>query len=132
MPVGMVGAGARITKLRREEGFTLVEILVVLIIIAVLLGIAIPAYISQRDRANDAVAQADLRVSLPSIEAYFNDNGTYAGMTTAVLRASYDQALPASLVIASADDVTYCAQTTAGGRSWSRNGPAAPIVFGSC
>jgi general secretion pathway protein G len=126
------GAGTRIAKLRREDGFTLIEILVVLIVIAVLLSIAIPAYVSQRDRANDAVAQADLRVSLPSVEAYFNDNGTYAGMTAAVLRVSYDQGLPESLLIASADDTTYCAQTTAGGRTWSRGGPAAPIVFGSC
>jgi prepilin-type N-terminal cleavage/methylation domain-containing protein len=131
MPVA-TGAGTRITKLRREDGFTLVEVLVVLVVIAVLLAIAIPAYVSQRDRANDAVAQADLRVSLPSVEAYFSDNGTYAGMTGAVLRASYDQGLPTSLVIASADATTYCAQTTVGGRSWSRNGPAAPIVSGAC
>jgi prepilin-type N-terminal cleavage/methylation domain-containing protein len=132
MPVGMTGVRARITNAQREEGFTLVEILVVLIIIAVLLAIAIPAYISQRDRANDAVAQADLRISLPSVEAYFNDHGTYVGMTEAVLRASYDQGLPSSLLIVGAADTTYCAQTTSGGRSWNRNGPAAPIVFGVC
>ena len=132
MTLGMSGATPRITKARREDGFTLIEILVVLIIIGALLAIAIPSYISQRDRANDAVARADLRVSLPSIEAYQSDNGTYVGMTEAVLRASYDQGLPASLVIASVTDVTYCVQTTVGGRSWSRAGPAAPVLFGTC
>jgi general secretion pathway protein G len=128
----MSGARARITKARREDGFTLIEILVVLIVIAVLLGIAIPAYISQRDRANDAVAQSDLRISLPSIEAYFSDHGSYAGMTVPVLRASYDQGLPTSLVLTNVAAESYCAQTTVGGRSWKREGPAAPIVFGSC
>lgn len=132
MPVGMSGARPRITKPRREDGFTLVEVLVVLIVIGVLLGIAIPAYISQRDRANDAVAQSDLRVSLPSVEAYFSDNGTYLGLTVPVLRASYDQGLAASLAVTNVTDESYCAQTTVGGRSWKRDGPAATIVFGTC
>jgi general secretion pathway protein G len=116
----------------KAAGFTLVEVLLVLVIIGILLGIAIPAYIFQRDRANDAVAQADLRVSLPSIEAYFNDHGTYAGVTVVTLRASYDQALPASLAVVNATDTSYCAQTTAGGRTWKREGPSALIVQGSC
>ena len=101
----------------------MIEVLVVLVVIGILLGIAIPSYLSQRDRANDAVAQADLRVSLPSIEAYFNDNGTYAGLTVAGLRAGYDQALPANLVVVNMTDVSYCAQTTAGGRVWKRDEP---------
>ena len=110
----------------------MIEVLVVLVVIGILLGIAIPSYLSQRDRANDAVAQADLRVSLPSIEAYFNDHGTYAGLTAAGLRAAYDQALPANLVVVNMTDVSYCAQTSAGSRVWKRDGPAAQIVQGSC
>ena len=110
----------------------MIEVLVVLVVIGVLLGIAIPSYLSQRDRANDAVAQADLRVSLPSIEAYYNDHGTYAGLTVAGLRTAYDQALPANLVVVNMTDVSYCAQTTAGGRVWKRGGPAAQIVPGAC
>jgi general secretion pathway protein G len=110
----------------------MIEVLVVLVVIGILLGIAIPSYLSQRDKANDAVAQADLRVSLPSIEAYFSDHGTYAGLTVATLRAAYDQALPASLVVVNMTDVSYCAQTTTGSRVWKREGPSAQIVRGSC
>src|SRR5215510_131801 len=81
-------------RLRNDEkGFTLIELLVVMIILAILTAIAIPSYLSFKDRANRAAAGADVRSIIPSIEAYFSDNGTYSGMTVAILQASYDQAI---------------------------------------
>lgn len=117
---------------RSAAGFTLVELLVVMAVIGALLAIAVPAIVSQRDRANDVVAQADLRVSLPSVEAYYQDHGTYVGMTVAALRASYDQGVPATLAIASVAPASYCVQATVGGRTWKRAGPDAPVVQGAC
>ena len=70
-------------RLRSEKGFTLIELLVVMIILAILTAIAIPSYLSFRDRANKSAAGADLRAVIPSVEACFSDNGTYAGMTIA-------------------------------------------------
>ena len=64
----------RIGLSEREGGFTLIELLVVLIIIAVLLAIAIPAYLGFKDRAQKRAAQSNVRIAIPSAEAYAQDN----------------------------------------------------------
>ena len=85
-------------RLRSEKGFTLIELLVVMIILAILTAIAIPSYLSFRDRANKSAAAADLRSAIPSVEAWFADNGKYDGMTAAALQASYDQSISPSII----------------------------------
>jgi type IV pilus assembly protein PilA len=61
------GTNARVAE---ESGLTLIELLVVMIIIAVLAGIAIPAFLQQRERGWDIAVRADLRNAATAEETY--------------------------------------------------------------
>ena len=121
----------RISRSRNEGGFTLIELLVVIIIIGILLAIAIPSYMKFRDRANKSAAQANVRSSIPAVEAYFADNNTYTGATLAYLQTTYDEGVK-NIVIQSASTTTYCVQSTVGAETFNKNGPGADIVTGVC
>lgn len=70
-----------------QGGFTLIELLVVVIIIGLLAAIAIPAFLGQRNKANDAAAKSLVRNGATAMEAYFSDGNTYAGSTATNLAA---------------------------------------------
>jgi type IV pilus assembly protein PilA len=77
-------------KLRRraedEQGFTLIELLVVILIIGILAAIAIPSFLNQKTKANDASAKELARTGETVAETYATDNnGLYTGMTNVVL-----------------------------------------------
>jgi type IV pilus assembly protein PilA len=100
------------TRLASEEsGYTLIELLIVLIILSTLMAIALPSYLSFKNRANGTAAAANVRSVVPDIEAYNADNysgaptsqdpdydGTaasntdsgYAGLTLSILQSKYD------------------------------------------
>ena len=69
-------------RLNKEEGFTLVELMVVVLIIAILIAIAIPTFLGARERAQDRAAQSNLRNALTSEKVHYTDEEEYADSTT--------------------------------------------------
>jgi type IV pilus assembly protein PilA len=71
-----------------EKGFTLIELLVVILIIGILAAIAIPTFLNQKSKANDASAESLARNAATAMETYAtNNNGSYASVGTTALNS---------------------------------------------
>ena len=97
-----------------DEGFTLIELLVVILIIGILAAIALPAFLSQRGKAQDTDAKSMARTVQTAFETVYTDQQSYkiggAAATAAGLHG-VEPAIP--------DDANVISAVTSDDSSWS-------------
>ncbi len=99
---------------RRGRGFTLIEMIVAMAILALLLTIAVPRYFSSLERSKDAVLMENLKITRDVIDKFYGDTGRYPDSLSELVEKRYLRQLPM-------DPVTQSAQT------WIIVPPDAPL-----
>jgi general secretion pathway protein G len=87
----------------RRRGFTLVELLVVMAIIATLLTIAVPRYFRSLQRSREAVLKQDLTALRESIDKFYGDTGKYPPTLAVLVEKKYLRSIPVDPIAKAAD-----------------------------
>jgi type IV pilus assembly protein PilA len=101
---------------RDESGFTLVELLVVMLILGLLAAIAIPSFFNQRNKAKDSSAKEAVRTAETAMETYATDHdGKYTGVAATDLQTiepSLNDVGARLTIPVAATDTTYTVRVT--------------------
>jgi prepilin-type N-terminal cleavage/methylation domain-containing protein len=148
---------AGVEKLQRrldgEEGFTLVELTIVLLILGIILTIAVPSYLSFKDRASKTAAKADVAQAMRSVQSYNADNFLnaandpnaiptdvgYENISLTSLATKYDASIPttagAPYVLNPAGftgtSLDFCLTAVAGRWIAAQHGPGGTVEVGT-
>ena len=92
-----------ISDRRQESGFTLIELVVVMAIIAILASLAVPVFTAQIKKAKEAALQEDLHVMRNAIDSYTMDKGKAPQSLDDLVQAGYLRAIPVDPMTNSSD-----------------------------
>jgi general secretion pathway protein G len=87
----------------KRRGFTLIEMLVVMVVIALLLTIAVPRYWRTLERSKEAVLKQDLSALRDSIDKFYGDTGKFPESLAALVDKRYLRSIPVDPIAKSAE-----------------------------
>lgn len=97
---------------RRGRGFTLVELMVVLVLIAILLTIAVPRYFGTVDRGKQSVQRENISAIRDAIDKYYGDQGKYPETLQDLVDKHYLREIPLDPITEKRDWVTVAPTDT--------------------
>jgi general secretion pathway protein G len=118
---------------RPRAGFTLVELLVVMALIALLLSIAIPRYMNSVEKSREAVLRANLHLTRQMLDKYYEDHGRYPDSLAGLVDRRYLRSVPQDPVTGSSETwvIVVPEAPEQGGVQDIRSGAAGSALDGS-
>jgi prepilin-type N-terminal cleavage/methylation domain-containing protein len=113
----------------RESGFTMIELLIVMVILGILILTAAPSYLGFRDRAVKGTAKSNVAEATQAVHMYYQDNNTYVGMTPTLLK-SYDAGI--NITVKSVTSTGYCIYNQNSTWVMYKNGASQAVTSTAC
>ena len=79
---------------RTARGFTLIELIVVMLIISLLASLAVPRYFGSVEKSKSAVLKEDLSLMREALDKYYGDNDKYPGTLDELVSRKYLRSIP--------------------------------------